>query len=334
MTSFPSTRPAFVALAVLLSASGIAAADALTFRNDSVPSGGATLATLTLSQPPAAMASFVVRVTGSNLAQVPERIQVPGGQTRVDFVVTSVPAASEQFAEVKIVEPGSTQVVAGARLTVTPPTISTFTLNRSEAVGGTPGSTVTATVTLDGVAAAPGLNVALGQSCSNCQADSTPLALPPAVRVQGGSRTASFSFEPHPVSSTRQFTVLASLGSSVKTAPLVDSVLRPQSVSVSPSTIAGTQTATLTIQLNAPAYANYPMKITCSAGALQVTVAGTEKSCPLPGSNKELQFTATAGQGSMSLSLRNNPSGSPTQATIRIASISGADVQTTLTIAP
>jgi len=317
-------------LAAFLPAFELAAADTLSFRSARIPSGGVTLATLTMDQAVARDVSFDVAVAGTNAVQVPTRIQLANGQSRVEFPVTGAAAAAEQFADISIRDPGSGRVVASGRLTVTAPALVSLTLNKSEVVGGTPGSTVTGTVTTDGVAAGHGLAVALGQSCSSCP---EPLNLPASVLVPGGARSGTFSFAPETVGLTTQYTVSASQGSVVKSAALTSSPLRLQALAISPSSITGSQTATLTVTLNAAANPGLALKLTCSAPLL-VTVAGVVKPCA--GEPKPVLLTSPAGQSSMSLQVQNNQATSATQVTLKVVPErgSGSAVQTTLTVAP
>jgi len=319
----------WVFLAAFLPAFELAVADSLSFRSARIPSGAATVATLAMDQAVARDVSFTVSVAGTNAAQAPTRVQLAAGQSRAEFPVTSAAATAEQFAEVAITDPGSGRLVARSRLTVTAPLLLSLALNKSEVVGGTPGTTVTGTVTLDGLAGGHGLAVTLGQSCTSCL---EPLNLPASVLVPMGARTGSFSFAPETVPLSTQYTVSASQGSLVKSAALTSLPLRLQSLTVTPSSITGSQTATLTVTFNGPATSGYALRLTCSASLL-VTVAGVVKPCA--GEPKPVLFTAPAGQSSMSLQVQNNQATAPTQVTLRVVPERGNDsAQTTLAVAP
>jgi hypothetical protein len=338
MTPLAIRRIAFVLLVGLAPASAHALTETLTLRSASVPSGGITTATLTLDAAAVRDKSYSVSVQGSNAAKVPSRVEIRAGQTRVEFPVTAAAAATSQFADIHVSEPGSSVILSRVRLGVTPPTLLSLALNRSEVVGGTTNNTVTGTVTLDGVAAGVGLNVELGQTCSNCfsaRGEQTQLlGLPSAVRVSGGARTGSFNIVAELALSTKQYTVSAGMTGVVKSAPLANLSLRPLSMTVSPTTIAGSQAVSATIALNAPAYAGYKMTLTCSALLDVVTSVGNVV-CPPPGSSKELALPVPAGQASFSFQLLRGQVSPPTQVTVRAEPLGmSGNVQAVVSVAP
>ncbi len=335
MNSPPAVRSALFFLAASTLALEGAAADTLTLRPTEVPGGETTYATLTLDRAPAVNTDFSIRLSGTNAAQAQPTIQVRAGQSRAEFKLTSAATANQAFVDVEVIDPRTRTGTAKARLVVTPAVLTTLTLDKSSVVGGTPGSTVTGTVALNGQAAAPGTTILLGQSCSNCQ-QSFQLDLPPSVQISTGARSASFTFEPRAFSSTKHFTILASQGSVVKSVALADNALRPQTISLSPATIAGAQQTTVTITLNAPAYSGYQLLLNCTASLTSDVPPGSRACSDLALFDpKALLLSVTAGQPSATFHLRNTQLTSLTQVTIKAAGIdTNGDAQATLTVAP
>jgi hypothetical protein len=310
-----------------------ARADTLTLRSDRVASGGSTLATLTLDRAPTARVPYSVALSGTNAAQAPTRLDVLAGQTRAEFPVTAAPAGTEQFVDILVTEAANGRVAGRTRLVVTPPALNQFSLNKSSVVGGTPGSTVTGTVTLDGTAAGHGASVALGLSCSNTGCSTQEWSFPATVLVPAGARNASFNFSP-PVlrSGGTQATVIASFGGATKSATVVNDFLRPQSLVISPATISGAQAATATLTLNAPAFSNYGLRLTCSK-VLGSTVP-INKPCRRPFEGG-LTLAVPEGQSTVVFQLTNTQPGPPESVTVKAENLdSPGGTQATLSVAP
>ena len=332
MTS-KSVRLALVILAATLPALDIAAADTLSLRSDRVSSGGSTVATLTLDRAPTTGAVYTIALSGTNAAKSPTRLEILAGKTKSEFPVTTAPAAIEQFVDIVVTE-AATKVATRTRLIVTPPALTNLSLNKSSIVGGTPGSAVTGTVTLDGLAAGHGVAIALGLSCSNMSCPAQSWLFPATVLVPAGARNASFSFEPPALrSGVTQATVVASLRDAVKSATVMNDFLRPQSLVITPSTISGAQAATATLTLNAPAFSNYNLRLTCSK-VLGSSVTNN-KPCRRPFDSGELLLPVPAGQSTVSFQLTNTQPGPPESVTVRAENLDAPGLaQSTLTVAP
>jgi hypothetical protein len=332
VTLMNSTRFAAVLATGLLLAFDGAHADSLTLKSDRVASGGSTSATLTLDRAPTATAVYNVALSGTNAAKAQSRLDVGAGQSRVEFPVTTAPAGIEQFVDILVTEAASGKVAGRTRLVVSPPALQAFSLNKSSVVGGTPGSAVTGTVTLDGQAPVHGLAVPLGLSCSNQSCPAEAWLFPASVVIPSGSRSATFNFQPPTLrGGAAQATIIASLGSTAKSATLVNDVLRPLSLLVSPATISGAQATTVTLTLNAPAYANYNVRLFCSI-VLSSTASGNKPCHPI----NELLHTMPAGQSAATFQLSNTqPLSAPASVTVRASDVNGnGSAQATLTVAP
>jgi len=341
VTIMNSTRFAAVLATGLLLAFDGAHADTLTLKSNRVASGGATSATLTLDQAPRVRTVYNVALSGTNAAQAQSRLDVLAGQTRVEFPVTTAPAGIEQFVDILVTEAASGRVAGRTRLVVSPPALQAFSLNKSAVVGGTPGSAVTGTVTLDGQAAGHGLTVPLGLSCSNQGCPVQEWLFPASVVIPSGSRSATFNFQPPVLTNPTQVTIVASLGSTAKSATLPADILRPQSVLVSPATISGAQAATVTVTLNAPAYANYLVRLTCGNHLLSTHLLLTSpeitKPCPrLTSFETAIRVKFPAGQSAWTFQLSTpEPPSAPTPAIVIVSnSDTNESAQATLAVAP
>jgi hypothetical protein len=211
---------------------------------------------------------------------------------------------------------------------------SLLTFNPST-VGG--GSSLTGTVTLNGLAPVGGATVAL--SANNAAA-----ILPASVTVPQGATTASFSMDTTAVGATTQITVTATLNTVTTTGLLTVTPPALGSVTLSPTTVVGGSAySTGTVTLTAPAptggisvtlassnttAATVPASITIPAGA---TTADFAVATNVVGSASSSTITATFGVAKTA-TLTVTPSGS--LAFVQAAGNSAESTAYTVSIAP
>jgi hypothetical protein len=121
--------------------------------------------------------------TDAGVAAVPDSVTVPAGSTNATFTATTTPVNTSAPVTISGSYNGSTET---ATLTVTPPILTSLTLNPSTVIGGPLGSS-TGTVTLSVPAAVGGAQVALSSS------NQSVASLPGSVTVPAGSTSATFT---------------------------------------------------------------------------------------------------------------------------------------------
>ncbi len=121
--------------------------------------------------------------TDAGVAAVPASVTIPAGSTNATFTVTTTPVNTSTPVTISCSYNGSTET---ATLTVTPPILTSLTLNPSTVIGGPLGAS-TGTVTLSAPAAVGGAQVALSSS------NQSVASLPGSVTVPAGSTSATFT---------------------------------------------------------------------------------------------------------------------------------------------
>lgn len=188
-----------------------------------------------------------VQVTSSNpaVASVPEFATINASTTLGRFNITTGSVTAPTDVTISVTGRGVTR---SATLTVSPslPALTGLSVNPSSVTGGTPS---TGTVTLGSAAPAGGATVSLGSNQPGAA------SVPGTVTVPAGATSASFEVTTFPVDNTT-VQLSATLGSATQFAAL--SVTRASSsalstISLSPSTVVGGNSATGTARLSAAA---------------------------------------------------------------------------------
>ena len=121
--------------------------------------------------------------TNAGVAAVPDSVTVPAGSTSASFTVTTTPVNTSTPVTISGSYNGSAET---ATLTVTPPILTSLTLNPSIVIGGPLGSS-TGTVTLSAPAAAGGAQVAISSG------NPSAVTVPSTVTVPAGATSATFT---------------------------------------------------------------------------------------------------------------------------------------------
>jgi hypothetical protein len=160
----------------------------------SVTGGNPSTGTVTLTG--AASTNVVVGLSSTNTAAtVPASVTVAQGALSANFSIGTKPVGSSTAATISATYSGVTKI---ATLTVTPPTLTSLTLNPTTVVGGNPS---TATVTLNAPAPSTGTIVQLSNNKSKVA------AVPPNVTVAPGATTATFTVTTSAVRTTSKVTI-------------------------------------------------------------------------------------------------------------------------------
>ncbi|PYT66511.1 MAG: hypothetical protein DMG39_26630, partial [Acidobacteria bacterium] len=184
-------------------------ASSLALNPTSVTGGSQTsTATVTLSGPAPTAGAEVTLSSNNAAAGVPASVTVPAGRTSTTFTVNTNPVAASTVATIFASYDG---VSPSASLTVTPPIVSSLTLNPSSVVGGV--QTSTGTVTLTGPAPAGGAQVVLSSS-------SAAASVPASVTIPAGSTSATFTVSTSVVLVSTSATISASYNNTSQSASL------------------------------------------------------------------------------------------------------------------
>jgi hypothetical protein len=250
----------------------------LTLNPSSVVGGvQSSIGTVTLSGPaPVGGASALLSSSNTAAAQVPTSVTVPAGATSATFTVTSSAVAASTQVTISASYGG---VTGTARLTVTPPIVSSLTLNPTSVTGGLQFST--GTVTLNGPAPGGGASALLSSS------NTAAAQVPTSVTVQAGATRATFTVTSSAVAASTQVTISASYGGVTGTARLTVTPPIVSSLTLNPTSVTGgLQFSTGTVTLNGPApgggasvllsssntaAAQVPRSVTVPAGATSAT---------------------------------------------------------------
>lgn len=270
----------------------------------SVVGGAISVATVGLTAP-APTGGFVVSITAGVGVTVPATVVVPAGATSATFSITTAAVVANTNVVITASGGGKSK---SATLAVTTQKVTALAVTPISVVGG---GTVTGTVTIGGPAPTGGLVVALTSSKSL-------LTVPATVTVPAGATTATFVGTSVPVAATTALTLTATAGgASVKanvsvTAPAI------AAVSLSPLTVKGGTTSTLTVTLSGVAPAGgtvvtlasssttavVPAKITVPAGQLTATQVVTTLATTR---NRTARITATTGAAALTATLSITP---------------------------
>ncbi|MBZ5690072.1 MAG: cadherin-like domain-containing protein [Acidobacteriia bacterium] len=214
----------------------------VTLNPASVTGGTSSVGTVTLSGP-APSGGAIVTLTSSNtaVATVPATVSVAANEATATVTVTSVPVASTTSVLISATYNTSVQT---AVLTVTPPGLSSVSLNPTSVQGGT---SSTGTVTLSAPAPSGGAVVTL--SSSNASAATVPAS----VTVAANATTAVFSVSTTPVANNTSVTISAIYNSTTQTATLAVTPAILSSVGLNPLSVMGGTSSAGTVTLSGPA---------------------------------------------------------------------------------
>jgi len=291
----------------------------LTFNPTSLPNGGTTTGTVTLSGPAPLGGSVVELSSNSSFIIVPGSVTVPAGATSATFEITTNGFVLSSTAVVITATLGN-NTVQGNLTETTGVAVKSISLNPSKVTGGN--STV-ATVTLTTAAPAGG-NQVLVEFCANCNpADpNPPVQLPVTVTVPAGKTSVSFSIGTLCTSTSEVVPIFAesggvSVSSNLTVNPGSSCVPNIAEVDLV-STVTGGNSLTGTVVLTA----NAP-----SGGAV-VSLSSNSASASVPSS-----VTVAAGKTSASFTVTTTSVTTTTTAVIT-GTLGSSSEQASLTITP
>lgn len=251
----------------------------LTLTPTSVQGGIGSTGTVRISGPAPSGGAMVTLVSDNSAAVVPASVTVGTGATSANFNVVTNPVASSTTANIS----ATYDTTVSAPLTITPPSLTSVTLNPTTVNGG---SSSNGTVTLSGAAPTGGLAVVL--SSSNTNVAQTPTS----VTVAAGNVTATFTVTTSAVATNSTATITATLGSvhagATLTVNAVTSTL--SALSLNPSSVTGGTNSTGTVTLTGPAPTGGTSVALQSSNTAAATVPA---SVSVPAGSTTATFTAT-----------------------------------------
>jgi len=289
---------------------GFPTLSSFTISPTSVPAGGTSSGTVTLSSQ-APSGGLVVNLASANtsVATVPSSVTVAQGSTTATFTInTNSSLTSPASAQISASYNG---VTLNQTLSVTVQGVTSVTLSPSTVVGG---NSSTGTVTLNANAPSGGTVVAL-------QSSSTNATVPNSVTVPGGTSSTTFTVNTIGVDAAATASITASLSGTSQSATLTINPASVSTVSVSPSTVVGGSSTTVTgtvtlngqagpssnvITLNSSntAAATVPASVSVAAGTTSATFAVTTYNVT---NSQSVTITASGGGATQTTTLTVNP---------------------------
>jgi len=260
---------------------------------------------------PAPSGGLVVQLSSNApaAAAVPASVTVAAGARKKTFAATTSPVAQSTTVTITASAGG---VAETRNLTVHPPKPSSVTFAPNPVTGG---SSSTGQVSLNGPAPSGGLAVNLSSAAP------AVAAVPASVTVAAGATTKSFAVTTISVPNPVVVPITATGGSGTKTASLT--ILPPvlSSVTLTPSSVSGSQGSTGQVSLNGPAPAGGRVVDLSSSNPavaivpehVTVTAGATTKSFAVPTSgflvtqSTDVTITASAGGVSRTANLTVKP---------------------------
>ena len=241
--------------------------------------GGQTrTGTVSLTSPAPSGGWMVSLGSDNGAATAPSSTTVDAGATSKTFSISTTPVATEQLATISASDAVSS---ASKTLTVTPPNLVNFTLDKSTLLGGN--ANATGTVTLDGAAPIDGWTIALSSSASNAA------TVPATVTVPAGLTSTTFTVTSLVISVTTVATINATKGTASFNQSLTVLTLTVTSVTLAQSTLIGGANTLATVTLNTGA----------PAGGASITLASNNGAATTPAT---LSFAAGSSSQSFSVS--------------------------------
>ncbi len=229
-----------------------------------VPGGQPSAGVVTLAWK-APLGGITVALVSTNpaAATVPASVTIQGGHISESFPITSLPQTTNKTTLIRATHNGLTK---SKELTVTPATLQSLTLSAASVTGGT---SLTGTVTLNGVAA-------VDTTVTVTSANSAAHPVVPVV-VLAGSSSRTFNITTDPVASDKTGNVTASLGAVSKPVSLLVKAPVLATLKLTPNPVSGGNVVSGQVSLSGIAamntvvlLANANTKATLSASSVTV----------------------------------------------------------------
>jgi hypothetical protein len=262
-----------------LTVTAVPALSALSLSPTSLVGGSSSTGTVTLTLA-APTGGFAVALSDANspVTTLPTSVTVAAGRTTATFTITTTPVTA-QTAVVITATAGA--ISKSATLTVTPPALSGFSLSPTSVTGG---ANSTGTVTLNGRAPS---NITVNLTSANPAVASVPAT----VTVLSGATTGTFTVATVPVTAQTAVVITASYRAVNRTATVTVNPTALSTLSLSPTSVVGTNSSTGTVTLtgNAP-----PNGVVVSLASSRTTAATVPGSVMVAAGSRTATFTITS----------------------------------------
>jgi RHS repeat-associated protein len=272
----------------------------------SVVGGAQASGSIQLATPAPEQGLYLTLRSSDPKVTVPSEMSIRGGEQGAVFPVSTTPVARATTVTISIYLDEERH---DTTLTVEPPSVAAFTF-ASRSIRG--GSSVMATLTLDGTASERGITIGL-------ETDSRLLEVPASVAVDAGQRSATFAATAKPVESDVPVSVAATLGEQRTMAELTIEPPVLTGLTVTPPTVVGGEPLTAKPVIDGPAAA--------SGAAVAITSSDPSLVAALSGA------TIPAGAVTATVQLPTNPVAATTPVVVS-ASRQGVTRSTTVTLEP
>jgi len=241
-----------------------------------VPGGAASTGRITLRNgevAPAGGLRFTLTSSDPTVASLPTSLTIPAGATTATFNISTSLVSIDRLIRITAASPSG--VSDTRNLIVDAPRMTALSVSPNNLLGG---QTANGTITLSSPAPAGGLQIRLTSNVS-------AVVVPATVTVPGGATSVNFVVGTAPVSGRVTATLTARRDDDVRTTTVTVNVTTVSSITFSPSTVIGGNTATGTITLEqvAPtggllinlyvdqsAFVTFPRRVTVPAGSRTV----------------------------------------------------------------
>jgi WD40 repeat protein len=272
---------------------------------DTVSGGTSATGTVTLNKAAANGGLSIQLISSDPSVYLPGAITVPVGKNSVTFQISTKPVSTLTAA---LITASSGADSAHTILTITPPSVASFTVSPTTVTGGT---TAMGTLTLNGVAPAGGLTVSLSS-------DNSGATVPATVVVPASHSIATFPVTTVSLVAPLTVTLTASFSSITQTTSFIVSPPSVTALVLSPSTVTGGASSIASVTLGGPA----------PRGGVAVTLSSGNSTASVPAS-----ILVAGGKSTATFTVGTVAVTSQTTATI-MATIGSSGFSAPLTIAP
>ncbi len=243
---------------------------AMSFSSNTTPGGGVITATITLASAALGDQAWTLASANAAAASVPANATVVNGATTTTFDITTSAVAANANIGISARYQG---FIMQKTLTLLAPTVSALSISPNVVIGGV---NTAGLVTISGKAPTGGKTVNLASS------NTAAATVPASVLIPAGSTSFGFGVTTFGVTANRGVVITATTGAISKTAFFAVNAPSLSNVSVSPTSIKGGLSTTMTVTLNgvaptggrsvvifsgAPAIVFAPASVTVPAGA-------------------------------------------------------------------
>ncbi len=234
---------------------------ALTVAPSTVAGGVSATGTVTLNLPAAGTGLVVTLSSSSPDALVPASVTIPSGAITATFQITTSSVTKSET--VTLTAGVGTTAVTGT-VTIVPPALTGISFSPAAVSGGTYG---VGTLTLNGPAPTGGVTVSLKSSAT------AYVTVPAVVFIAAGKSSVTFQASTTAVTAAHSSVVTATYGTVSETATLTVNPATLSAFSVSPTVLAGGNTATGTVSITAPAAIAITIKLSSDTKAVTVPLS-------------------------------------------------------------